>query len=141
MRMHMRPFRNILRSLADGETVFDHRLALPDVPQGHLVPHGQVFLQGHGSAAVVKAFSRFQGLQGDRYQILRADSYQLVHVFLLRLSAYRQERKAARAPSPRISFRFRTVASSRPGTAVRSRPHISSLLSAACTSCSGVSAR
>ena len=50
------------------------------------------------------------------------------------LDAYRQEAYAASAPFSRMLVRFLTVASSKPGTLVRSWPHICSLVMTAWTS-------
>ena len=137
MRVHVGTGGNILRGLADGEAVLDHRFPLGNVPKRRLVAHGQIGQQGDAAAFVMGGAAGGQGRQCHRYGIFFGDANQFVHAF----APYRQASKAAMAPCCRTVATPRITASSSPETAVRSRPHICSLVNTACTSASTLSPR
>lgn len=107
--------------VADGEAVFHHLVVFGQAVQRHFVALGNVRFGGDP----FKHRPGGDGLQGHGHIVLRVDVDEFTH---MESSSSRQEAKAASAPWVRMAVRFSMVAASKPGTWVRSRPHICSLV-------------
>ena len=79
VRMHMRARGNVRQRFADRIAVLDDRLACADVPEGGLVPHGQVVQQGDFPAAIRRSLPRLQRFQRDCDHVTGGDLQESVH--------------------------------------------------------------
>ena len=79
MGVHVTAGGNVLCRFPDGKAVFDHGFALPDVPQGRLVPHGQVVFQGDLPVSVGDRFPSLQRFQSHRHQVPGRNPNHLFH--------------------------------------------------------------